>query len=248
VSGHVAWISIAPVKALGLVDRTEVELTENGVADNRRFHLVDDRGVMVNGKRIGPLVAVRPDYDDAAGTLSLTFPDGTVVADAVNAGDTVTSVFFGRPRQGRTVLGPFSAALSEFAGKSLRLVQSVREGGGIDRGRGGAISLLSAAACGDFDPRRFRMLFGVGGVEAHAEDDWVGYRVRIGDAVVRPRSETGRCLITSQDPDTGRPDMDMLDWIRANRPSDTGEPLPFGVHGSVAEPGHVRLGDRVERL
>ncbi|MEA2123805.1 MAG: uncharacterized protein QOI80_587, partial [Solirubrobacteraceae bacterium] len=228
--------------------RDAVDLTEDGVADNRRFHLIDDRDRMVNGKRIGPLVAVRPDYDDAAGELALTFPDGTVVSGTVTVGDPVASNFFGRPRQGRVVLGPFSAALSEFAGMSLRLVRSARPGLGVDRGRGGAMSLLSEAACGDFDPRRFRMLFGIGGVPAHAEDDWVGYRVRIGDAVVRPLSETGRCLITSQDPDTGRPDTDMLEWIRRNRPDDTGEPLPFGVHGSVAEPGRVRLGDPVERL
>ncbi len=96
------------------------------------------------------------------------------------------------------------------------------------------------------DGRRFRMLFGIEGVPAHAEDDWVGYRVRIGDAVVRPLSETGRCLITSQDPDTGVPDMDMLGWVREHRPDDTGEPLPFGVHGSVASPGTVRVGDPVE--
>jgi uncharacterized protein YcbX len=248
VSGHVAWISIAPVKALGLVERDAVELTEDGVADNRRFHVIDERGVMANGKRLGPLVAVRPDYDDAAGTLSLTFPDGTVIADTVALGDPVASVFFGYPRRGREVLGAFSAALSEFAGRPLRLIRSERSGGGVDRGRNGAMSLLSVAACGDLDPRRFRMLFGVGGIPAHAEDDWVGYRVRVGDAVVRPLSETGRCLITSQDPDTGLPDMDMLDVIRATRPSGTGEPLPFGVHGSVAEPGRVRLGDPVERL
>ena len=87
-----------------------------------------------------------------------------------------------------------------------------------------------------------------GGVAAHAEDDWVGYRVRVGDAVVRPTSETGRCLVTSQDPDTGLADMDMLQLIRETRPDDTGEPLPFGVHGNVAVPGTVRLGDPVEPL
>ena len=118
----------------------------------------------------------------------------------------------------------------------------------MDRGRRGAFSLLSAAALNGFDPRRFRMLFGVEGIPAHAEDDWIGERVRIGDAVVRPLAGTGRCLITSQDPDTGIADMDMLAHIRSFRPDDLGEPLPFGVHGAVAQPGTVRLGDPVERL
>jgi uncharacterized protein YcbX len=107
------------------------------------------------------------------------------------------------------------------------------------------VSLLSTAACDGLDPRRFRMLFGIGGVDAHAEDEWIGSRVRIGDAVVEPLSETGRCLITSQNPDTGAPDMDMLEWIRVNRPEGTGEPLPFGVHGRVVAPGAVRVRDAV---
>ncbi len=243
-----AWITIAPVKALGLVARDAVELTAEGVPDNRRFHLVDDRGRMVNGKRLGRLVQVRPDYDPAAEHLSLTFPGGTVAAGPVEVGEELWSNFFGRPRQGRLVLGPFSDALSEFAGAGLRLVRPDRPAVAVDRGRGGAISLLSTAACNGHDPRRFRMLFGIDGIPPHAEDDWVGYRVRVGDAVVRPTGHTGRCLITAQDPDTGIPDMDMLEIIRQTRPDDTSEPLPFGVHGNVAQPGAVRVGDPVVAL
>ena len=41
------------------------------------------------------------------------------------------------------------------------------------------------------DGRRFRMLFGIDGVPAHAEDEWIGRLVRIGDAVVRPRGVMG---------------------------------------------------------
>jgi uncharacterized protein len=244
VEGRVAWINIAPVKGLRLVDRDAVELTDKGADHDRRFHLIDDHGVMVNGKRLGRLVAVEPAYDGE--TLRLAFPDGDVVEGPVETGDEISSVFFGRPRPGRLVLGPFSEALTDYAGPRLRLVRA--DGAAVDRGRGGGVSMLSRAACGDHDPRRFRMLFGVDGIPAHAEDDWVGYRVRIGDAVVRPTGHTGRCLITSQDPDTGIADMDMLGVIRETRPDDTSEPLPFGVHGSVAQPGTVRVGDPVARI
>jgi uncharacterized protein YcbX len=243
VTAFVEWIMVAPVKALALVPRTEVQVTETGVVENRRFHLVDDRGRMVNGKTIGRLVAVRPDYDADANSLTLRFPDGAALTAPITLGETIASQFYGRPRAVRPVLGPFSEALSEVAGKSLRLVRAPT--GAVDRGRGGAVSMLSAAALNGFDPRRFRMLFGIGGVPAHAEDAWIGKRVQMGDAVVEPLSETGRCLITSQDPDTGVPDMDMLEWIRANRPEGTGEPLPFGVHGRVVTPGRVRVGDPV---
>lgn len=261
MEGRVRWITIAPVKGLRLIDLEAVELTETGVEDDRRFHLVDDRGVVVNGKRLGRLVAVEPDYDGEV--LRLAFPDGSVVEAPVQLGEPIESVFFGRRRPGRLVLGPFGEALTDYAGPRLRLVRS--DGPAVDRGRDGGVSLLSAAACGHHDPRRFRMLFGVDGIPAHAEDDWVGHRVRIGDAVVRATGHTGRCLVTSQDPDTGVPDMDMLEVIREARPQDFGgaeaeivgaggprrgprsfsEPLPFGVHGHVAQPGTVRLGDPV---
>lgn len=245
MSGRIAWISIAPVKGLGLVAREQVELTLDGVPEDRRFYLVDERGRMANGKRIGTLVAIRPTVGED-GVLTLSLPDGRVVAGPIETGDRVETSFFGYPRAARPVLGPFSAAISDAVGRDLVLVEP--EQPAMDRGRGGAVSLLSAAACNGFDPRRFRMLLGVDGVPAHAEDDWVGERVRVGGAVVRPRSGTGRCLITSQDPDTGVADMDMLAHLRDTRPDDLGEPLPFGVHGSVAEPGTVRLGDPVELL
>jgi uncharacterized protein YcbX len=248
VPPHVAAISIAPVKSLGLLHPHAVELTEAGVTANRAFHLIDHRGHLVNGKRLGPLVAVRPDWDPATGALALTFPDGSAVAGTVADGEPVSSWFFGRPRPSVLIEGPWSAALSEYAGTELRLARTAHTGAGTDRGRGGAMSLLSVAAAEqhDLDVRRFRMLFAIGGVPAHAEDEWVGHRVRVGDAVVRPTGHTGRCLVTSQNPDTGRPDTDVLDLLRRVRPADTAEPLPFGVHGVVVQPGTVRVGDPVE--
>lgn len=245
MNGRVLWITVAPVKGLGLVSLDAVDLTESGAVANRRFHLLDAQGRMVNGKRVGPLARVVPEYDDAAGTLTLAFPDGTRVAGDVELGDAIAGVFFGTERPGRRVEGPFSAALSEFAGRALTLVKADAPGLALDRGVYGAVSLLSSAALDGLDPRRFRMLFGIDGVPAHAEDDWIGRPVRIGGAVVRPAGLTTRCLVTSQNPDTGVADMDMLQRLRDTRPEVQGEPLPFGVHGSVVEPGRVALGDPV---
>ena len=99
------------------------------------------------------------------------------------------------------------------------------------------------------DGRRFRMLFGVDGTEPHAEDAWVGGRVRIGDAVAQLHGNVGRCVITTQHPDTGIRDLDTLRTLKDYRGElPTTERLPFGVWGEVVEPGTVRLGDPVEPL
>ena len=257
VTARVAWISIAPVKALGLVDLESAELTEHGVAENRRFHLIDARGRLVNGKRLGTLVRARPSYDPAVEHLALRLPGGEVVDGPADAlGEGVVTVFYGRPVRGRLVEGPFAEALSQLAGEPLRLVRPESPAAAVDRGRSGAVSLVStealhaiARAAGHDEPldgRRFRMLFGIDGLPAHAEDEWIGREVRIGDAVISPRGHVGRCTITSQHPDTGDRDVDTLAAIRAYRAGvESTEPLPFGVHGRVVEPGRVRVGDPV---
>jgi uncharacterized protein YcbX len=251
----VARISIAPVKGLALVERDEVMLERTGVEGNRRFHVVDADGRRYNQLRNGALVQIRPDYD--GGRLALYFPDGTVAEGEVALGDEITTDFYGRAVEGRVVRGPWSHALSEWAGRPLTLVQSA-PGEAIDRGRG-HVSLVSRASLeelgrqagqnGAVDGRRFRMLFELDGCEAHEEDTWVKQQVRIGDAVVYLRHDVGRCAITTQNPDTGAPDLDTLRTIKAYRSETANEKgkkhLPFGVYGEVVEPGRVAVGEEV---
>jgi uncharacterized protein YcbX len=73
--------------------------------------------------------------------------------------------------------------------------------------------------------------------------------VQVGDAVVRPRGNVGRCVITARDPHTGERTLDTLGAIadyRSDMP--TTERLPFGVYGDVLEPARVRVGDPVRVL
>lgn len=253
--GRVAWISIAPVKALGLVHPESVELGPWGVAHDRRFLLVDADGRLLNGKREGTLVQVRPEVDAAATTLTLHFADGAVVSGEASGGAPETAVVYGRPLPVRPVAGPLAEALSEHCGLSVRLLRVEPPATAVDRDRGGAVSLLSVAALDvlaeragvpSIDPRRFRMLFGVEGVEAHAEDGWGGRRVRVGEAVVVPAEPVGRCAVTTHDPDTGVADLDTLRVIADYRGDvPTREPVPFGVWGRVEVPGRVAVGDPV---
>ena len=245
-----------PVKALALESLEEVELAEGGPVGDRRFFLVDDTGRLVNNKGLGILQQVRPVYDEADRTLELVFPDGASVKDEVALGGEVETAFWGLALPARLVVGPWSDALSELAGKPLRLVDAGRPA--VDRGRGGAASLVSTSSLAvlaeelgvaTVDGRRFRMQFGIDGVEPHAEDGWVGKRIGIGQAVVVPIGNVGRCAVTTQNPETGRPDLDTLKALARYRDvPETTEPLPFGVHAAVSVPGLVRVGDPVELL
>lgn len=257
MSGTVAWISIAPVKALGLVQLREVFVDEFGIRENRRFYLVDAGGRFVNGKRLGSLVRVAPEWDEASETLALRLPDGSVVSGRIELGGPLLTNFYGRPVPGRFVDGPWDEALSALAGEPLRLVLTDIPGDAVDRGRGGAVTLLGAASLealaraagldGSVDGRRFRMTFGVAGLPPYAEDEWLGRDVAVGEAVFRPSGNVGRCAVTTQNPETGVPDFDTLRVLKRYRDDvPTTEPLPFGIHADVVGPGRVRLGDSVD--
>ena len=137
-------------------------------------------------------------------------------------------MYGGHVASGQVVEGPWAAALSEQLGRPIRLVRFDGPGNGHDRAAASAgATLLSLASLerladeagveGPVDPRRFRMLIGVDGATAHEEDGWIGKRVRVGEAVIVPGGNVGRCKVTTMDPDTGIRDLDTLEVLARYR-------------------------------
>jgi MOSC domain-containing protein len=255
VPGRVVRISIAPVKSLGLVHPDEVLLEPAGVRGNRRFWLVDAGGRLFNNKRHGPLVRIASEWDEDTRVLALSFPDGLRVEGVVELGEPVAPEMYGHPHPSRRVVGPWEDAIARFAGTPLTLLYAEQHAS--DRGyRGGSVSLVSrgslerlrveAGTSAPVDGRRFRMLFEIDGVEAHAEDGWLGSEVEIGEARIVLNGDVGRCVVTSHDPETGVTDLDTLGTLAAYRREGRDEPLPFGVYGAIVVPGRVRVGDVVQ--
>jgi uncharacterized protein YcbX len=254
MTATVTRISIAPVKSLGLVHPDAVDLGEGGVRGDRRFWLVDRDGRLVNNKRHGPLVTVRPTWDETSRELTLRFPDGAEVAGTVELGERVEAVLYGCPHPSRRVRGPWETALADFVGEPLTFLWSEQHA--TDRGvDGGCVSLVSrgslerlgveARAGGPLDGRRFRMLFEVDGLPPHGEDEWIGSTVGVGEAEIVVNGDVGRCVVTSHDPDRGIADLDTLGALAEYRREGRVEPLPLGVYGTVTRPACVRVGDRV---
>ena len=250
----VRTLSTTPVKGTRLRTVEHVVLDADGALGDRRFYMIDGRDRMVNAKHLGELTELIAEYSEDQARLRITFPDARLVEGEVRLGEIVETRFYSQKAVAQLVEGPWSGALSAYAGQPLRLVLSA-DGGAVDRGAYGGVTLISAASLQrlaevaerDFiDARRFRMLIEIAGVEAHAEDHWVGRSARIGEATVRFHGHVGRCLITSRDPETGRIDLPTLEILGRYRDElDTTEPLPLGIYGAVTEPGVVRVGDRV---
>jgi uncharacterized protein YcbX len=264
----VSRLSTTPVKGTALHHPTGLALTGNGVEDNRRFHLVDARHRLVNGKQHGPLVRITAQYDGRRRHLSLQIPGRDPVGGTTtDLGEPVVTDFYGRDVAGHLVTGPWSAALSEFVGEPVHLVAADTPGDAVDVH---PVTLVSAATIEHLrsvtpggerlDHRRFRMLVEVAGCGVHEEDTWVGRRVRLGGATVRVVGPVPRCVVTNENPDSGVVDFSTLKAIaryRGKPATDLSTPvahLPdngavvFGVYATVEEPGSVGVGDRVEPI
>jgi uncharacterized protein YcbX len=254
---QVSRLSVTPVKGFAVWHPDEVRLGETGVGEDRRFYLVDEDGLRFGALRHGPLVRFSARYDVSTDELVFRLPDGSEVAGTVEIGEPVTTDFYGRDVAGHVVRGPWADAVSSDIGRPVRLVRADRPGDGVDRGKGGGVTLLSEASVDELsrrsgepvDARRFRMLIAVTGTEPHEEDSWIGGEVEVGDARIRFNGHVGRCAITTQSPETGVRDFDSLRAIKEYRGQnrETRE-IDFGVFGQVTRPGRVRVGDSVRPL
>jgi uncharacterized protein YcbX len=253
----VARINVTPIKGTALQHVDEVTFGDAGIAGNRRFHLIDERGRLVSGSVFGPLVQVEVEHDRAAGTLTCRFPDGSVVGGADDAlGEARETDFYGRPVPGHHVDGPFDAAFSSFVGQPVFLVRTDRDGDGPDVFPLTVISTASVAElgrrgrfAGTLDPLRFRINLELDGCEPFQEDTWDGARVRVGEAVLRIAGQIPRCVVTTQDPHTGLHDWNTLKQIAAFRPLMADRAgIPFGVYATVESQGDAVVGDEVALL
>jgi uncharacterized protein YcbX len=244
----VARFNVTPVKGTALTHPETVSLTEAGIPENRRFFLVDADGSLVNGSTFGPLVQVRTALEQ--GELTCTFPSGDVVAGTIEgSGGGIVVDFYGRSVAGHEVGGPFSEAFSSHLGRAVRLVRADRDGDGADVWPLTIVGIASVADlgrrggyAGELDARRFRINIELDGIKPFEEDTWDGRSIAIGDAVVQVHGQIPRCVVTTQDPETGLHDWNTLKQIASFRPQmPNRQGIPFGMYARVQRPGHATV-------
>jgi uncharacterized protein YcbX len=251
---HVARLSIAPVRSLGLVHPDEVAISTVGVAEDRRFYLVDATNRLIDRLVVGELVQITSATDAGGTWLRLTMPDGTVIEDEVRVTEPIETPMYGRTAVGHVVEGPWAEPLSAFTGREVRVVRcdqpaGTRAGNPTSLIGDGTLQRLARQLGVDaIDGRRFRMLIELQGAVEHEEDGWIGGEIAIGDAVLRVTKPDARCAITTQHPETGVRDLDTLRGIIAYRGLREGKHADLGVLADVTAPGRVRLGDEVVPL
>jgi uncharacterized protein YcbX len=249
----VAGFNITPVKSTALQQPQEIDLRAGGTAGDRRFICARTTGERVSGISKASLMPIESRWDAATDRLELSLGDARVEGSGRSSGAPIEVQLFDRGVPARHVDDAFDAFVRDVAHDdtlSLWRVDEPEYGGGAHR-----VSVVSRASVADIgrragdeglDPRRFRMLIEVEGIEPYEEDAWQGRRVRFGETIVRMGDRMPRCVMTTLDPDSGVQNAPVLDALAAYRK--VGTDLLLGVYGDVEQPGIVRLGDPVEVL
>ena len=106
-----------------------------------------------------------------------------------------------------------------------------------------SLQALSEAAGTPVDQRRFRGNIWLDGFDAWEERNWIGKRIRIGEAEIEVREHIGRCMATTANPETGAQDIWTLKVLEKNWGH-----TQFGVYGVVVKNGRIALDDKAELL
>ena len=90
---------------------------------------------------------------------------------------------------------------------------------------------------------RWRANIHVSGLAVWEEADWIGRRVRVGEAELAVREAIVRCRATEASPYTGERDADTLAALEA-----LGGRREFGVYAEVVAPGRISVSDPIVPL
>jgi uncharacterized protein len=212
---HVAELWRFPVKSLRGESLAETHITAEGIAGDRLVHARRSSGRVFTARTHSKLLGLQGALDaDGVPTIDGARWDEPAALAAV-----------------RAVTEP-DAELVYCDGTGPErfdvLPISVATDGGI-------------AAVG-VDGRRFRANVYLDGVEGLAEREWVGFELRLGDAIVGVRQVRGRCVMTTFDPDSLEQDITVLQKIYFELGGVT------ALDCYVVRPGRVRVGDEAEVL
>jgi uncharacterized protein YcbX len=249
----VARFNLTPVKSTALHQPDAIDLRREGAIGDRRFLFARPDGERLRGVSKAPLMPIVATWHPDEERLTMRFSDGSIAdGSALPVGEAVDVQLFDRTIRARPIDPVFAEAIEPTVAERLAVLRvDVPEYAG-GRHRASIVSLASVADVGrrgtdpDLDPRRFRMLIELDGLDPYDEDAWHGRLIRLGTAVIRLGDRMPRCVMTTLHPDTGVQDPGVLKVLAGYRK--VGTEVVLGVYGDVEEPGRIARGDPVELL
>jgi uncharacterized protein YcbX len=217
-----------PVKSMGGVTASRLELGPVGVVGDRAWAVYDAQGKLASGKhsrrfrRMDPVfdLLARREGDDTV----VTFPDGTELVAGHPATDGALSAHFGEPvRLGQEDGVPHQDAASVSLVGTATLVELGRH-----EGDGRVL-----------DPRHLRTNIVVDTDEPFVEDGWAGRELVVGGVRLRVTEATPRCRMV------GAAQVGLAARPGMLRVVSDHHDLMAGVYAEVVAAGAVTVGDEV---
>lgn len=261
---QVSSIHVYPIKSTAPIDLTESLVEPRGLANDRRYLIVDDKDRFLTARRYPMMLRIDSTLGD--GAIEVSAPGSSPLRIPLDAGEAVTrEVVVWRNQvpamdMGDEAAGWFSAVLGtqcRLMHMGARCVRSVNPEFGrpedeVSFADGYPLLVTSTASLADLNARldvpvtmrRFRPNLVVDGLEAYAEDSW--RKIRIGDVHFDVPKPCDRCVLTTIDPDKAEKDVDgePLKTLGTYR-DDAEHGILFGVHLIPRKLGIVRTGDAV---
>jgi uncharacterized protein YcbX len=259
-----ASIHIYPLKSCAPFALRSAEVEARGLAQDRRWMVIDANGKFLTGREHARLTLIRA-LPNADGSLHLDAPgkSGLRVPIPDTYGERVATAVWGSPVSPLLADETSNAWLSTFLGKQVRLVHmdsecvraidpnyaspadtvSFADGFPLLLISQAALDLLNSKLAAPISMLRFRPNFVVDGSEAHAEDDWK--RIRVGEVEFDVVKACVRCVFTTVDFERGErdPSGEPLRTLIGYRRGEKG--VTFGQNLIPRGRGVVRVGDTV---
>jgi len=262
-------LHVYPLKSGRAIDLAEVEVTQWGLANDRRTMLVDRDGKSITQRELQALAQVTATSHDGALTLSKAGEEAAIVV-SFDPGRRIEVDIWGDKANAALAADRVNHALSNWFGIPVRLVHADAitrrqcspewAGEGVSTGFSDGYPVLIAtsgsldalneaarAAGGEaFGMERFRPNIVIDDIKPFAEDHWASLEIGgIRFDLVKP---CARCIMTTQDQSTGeRGGPDPMPAMRQIRMSaDRRVPgVLFGWNAVARNVGRLTVGDRV---
>lgn len=251
------------VKATQFLHPNQVEVVKDGIRNDRAFALVEANGNFVGSQQHSEFIPLKFTLKNDESSLMLELPDGRVVEGPTIYNNQTFSIEHAglRSIDVAEVEGPWTKALTAFAGRPIRLVKCLSKGGAIDVFpitflTSGSLRRLEREVEAPVDPSRLRAGFIISNEVEHEEDSWSGRSLGIGTAVLKIRTGVPRCQVVGFNPKEGQRDQDVMKALinyrdKVNLPDGL---LPnyatpgFATYAEVIQEGTVAIGDSVRLI
>lgn len=258
----ISELNIYPLKSARGIPLREMPLDARGPAGDRRWMLIDERGVMLSQRDLPRMALIAA--ENGAGELVCTapgMPQLRVAIPAPGGNRRLTARLWNDDVDVQLAADSAHAWFAQFLGAACRLVHQpddafrqvnriyAAKGVGVSLADGFPLLLINQGSLDDLnrrleepvEMRRFRPNLVVEGAEPFAEDAW--RRIRAGEVEFSLAKPCARCSIPTVNPDTGEFGKEPMRTLATYRRR--GNNVFFGWNIIASSPGTLRVGDPV---